>query len=152
MAEELPRGVAQTEVSQESVIKTKYRYITCSRSRNATSDGTITLHSRFGNETLGDEVKVGFTYTKENGSRDNTSMTPAKILVSFDPLLPLNVIVTDLQLTTLEFKVACFTLYTHCGSHIIILNGPQRLRPGQFLKMEHLCSGRYELPSLLLKC
>ena len=59
-------------------------------------------HSRFGNETLGDEVKVGLTYTKENGSRDDTSMTPAKFWVSFDPLLSLNVIATVLQLTTLQ--------------------------------------------------
>ena len=60
------------------------------------------LHSRVGNETLGYEVKVGLTYTKENGSRDDTSMTPAKFWVSFDPLLSLNVIATVLQLTTLQ--------------------------------------------------
>ena len=51
-------------------------------------------------------MKVGLTYTKENGSRDDTSMTPAKFSVSFYPLLPLNVMVTVLQITTLEFKVA----------------------------------------------
>ena len=55
------------------------------------------LHSRFGNETLGDEVKVGLTYTKENGSREDTSMAPSKFLVSICP--------TTYNLATFEFKI-----------------------------------------------
>ena len=68
------------------------------------------LDYRFGNETLGDEVKVGLTYTKENGSRDDTNMTPAKCWVSFDPLLSLNATVlqlTTLQLMSLKFDSTC---------------------------------------------